>query len=246
MSLSAFCPRRLLFAFRFEDRHISALVVVEISDGKFSQRHGSYGADARGVRREHFLRGHAGHRIDGRLGVEDFLGRSLASGDETVVGHIFVAYEEVERVEYVALYRVLAEHEQVAEHELGIPARLGVDLVKGLGHGFAAALYLYGLSLFPLVGGLRHGDLSGQDKGRAFSVDSGGHDDGGLLHVGETEVIGEEKENEDGRNDQIVSYGISAMHKLPPFSFFSFSELPFRCPCDGDRGREGARDRRRG
>jgi len=160
--------------------------------------------------------------IDGRLGVEDFLGRSLASGDETVVGHIFVAYEEVERVEYVALYRVLAEHEQVAEHELGIPARLGVDLVKGLGHGFAAALYLYGLSLFPLVGGLRHGDLSGQDKGRAFSVDSGGHDDGGLLHVGETEVIGEEKENEDGRNYQIVSYGISAMHKLPPFSFFLF------------------------
>lgn len=95
------------------------------------------------------------------------------AGDETVVGHVFVAYEEVERVEYVALYRVLAEHEQVAEHELGIPARLGVDLVKGLGHGFAAALYLYGLSLFPLVGGLRHGDLSGQDKGRSFSVDSG-------------------------------------------------------------------------
>ena len=59
-------------------------------------------------------------------------------------------------------------------------------------------------------------------------------------------ALEEEKENEDGRNDQIVSYGISAMHKLPPFSFFSFSELPFRCPCDGDRGREGARDRRRG
>ena len=69
---------------------------------------------------------------------------------------------------------------------------------------------LHRLCLFPLRRRFGDGDLGGDDEGIVLAVDTHRHDDGGLLNIDESEVVGKEKEDEQCGDSQIIPHGVSA------------------------------------
>ena len=95
-----------------------------------------------------------------------------------------------------------AEYDEVAEDELGKPARLGVDLLKCAGDRFPRTADGGRLCRAAAFGRFGNGDLCGDGKIAVFgTVDARRQNDRRLLNVDETEV-GAEKEQEQKSDDE--------------------------------------------